>query len=342
MKIALVKSAGFGDILHAAYSLQVLKAMDENAEITWIASDKDSCFSALEGLIGIDRQIILPLRDRSFFNLARYFKAARLLQAHEFDLVFDLQHELRNAFFAYLAGKSGHIFSSLKAQVWGFDKNCTWSKCASCFYSHKLALELLNSYTREHKLKEVSYFHNRIYRSLALVHRAFGRDFGEYEFRAFMASKKPLYEIENAKREDFIILQIGSSGMAKVLDLEKLKQLLRSLEELSLPVVLTAASNVEFERAKALQSEFGCLQIAQTATWHELVRLVSSSALLIGFDTGPSHIALAQNVPSILLYGPTPAKLFTWQTPINKALQLDESFSNFSARETVDLASTLL
>ena len=43
--------------------------------------------------------------------------------------------------------------------------------------------------------------------------------------------------------------------------------------------------------------------------------------LVIGSDTGPTHIAWAMNIPSITLFGPTPGYRNTKVTKINKVLE---------------------
>ena len=45
--------------------------------------------------------------------------------------------------------------------------------------------------------------------------------------------------------------------------------------------------------------------------------------LVIGSDTGPTHMAWALNVPSITLFGPTPGYRNTYITSINKIIESD-------------------
>jgi len=57
----------------------------------------------------------------------------------------------------------------------------------------------------------------------------------------------------------------------------------------------------------------------------EIKALVSSSDLVIGGDTGITHMAWAMNVPSITIFGATPAKRNAFETDINRLLYIDEA-----------------
>ena len=60
----------------------------------------------------------------------------------------------------------------------------------------------------------------------------------------------------------------------------------------------------------------------------ELKYVIQQSSLLIGNDTGPTHMAWALNRPSITLFGPTPIER-ALQTPINKVLQSSSKVNHF-------------
>ena len=81
--------------------------------------------------------------------------------------------------------------------------------------------------------------------------------------------------------------------------------------------------------------------------------IIANSNLLIGNDTGPTHIAWALNVPSITLFGCTPTNR-VYETPINRVLnsssvvnhyKLDKndfSIAEIEVSEIVKVAKELL
>ena len=53
--------------------------------------------------------------------------------------------------------------------------------------------------------------------------------------------------------------------------------------------------------------------------------MISQFDLVIGSDTGPTHIAWALNIPSITLYGSTPGYRNTFVTEFNKIIKSDSN-----------------
>jgi heptosyltransferase-1 len=85
-----------------------------------------------------------------------------------------------------------------------------------------------------------------------------------------------------------------------------------------------------------------------------LISLISQVDLVIGSDTGPTHIAWALNIPSITLFGPTPGYRNTYNTNINKIIESnsevnpnkidksDYSINNIKVNDISKLAQKLL
>ena len=56
---------------------------------------------------------------------------------------------------------------------------------------------------------------------------------------------------------------------------------------------------------------------------NSLIFLITQMDLVIGGDTGPTHMAWALNKPSIVLFGPTPGYRNTYASEINKIIESD-------------------
>ncbi len=68
--------------------------------------------------------------------------------------------------------------------------------------------------------------------------------------------------------------------------------------------------------------------LAPKLSLKELVAFISSMDLVIGNDTGPTHMAWAQNIPSLTLFGPTTSRMI-YETLTNLALQSSSAVDIF-------------
>jgi len=62
------------------------------------------------------------------------------------------------------------------------------------------------------------------------------------------------------------------------------------------------------------------LEITRCENFSELKELIINSELVIGGDTGPTHIAWALNIPSITIFGSTPLERNCFITEKNLAI----------------------
>ena len=96
------------------------------------------------------------------------------------------------------------------------------------------------------------------------------------------------------------------------------------------------------------------LTISNKLSIDSLISLISKVDLVIGPDTGPTHIGWALNIPSITLFGSTPGYRNTVITDVNKIIESksevnpyqinknDYSIHEISVKEIVKIAKSLL
>ena len=85
-----------------------------------------------------------------------------------------------------------------------------------------------------------------------------------------------------------------------------------------------------------------------------LISIINEVDLVIGPDTGPTHMAWALNKPSITIFGPTPSYRNTYVTDINQVIESsssvnpykidkkDESIKDISVEKILQIANKLL
>ena len=96
------------------------------------------------------------------------------------------------------------------------------------------------------------------------------------------------------------------------------------------------------------------IHILEKLSLDGLISLIAQVDLVIGSDTGPTHMAWALNIPSITLFGPTPGYRNTYITNINKTIESesvvnpskinksDDSIKNITVSDISKLAQELL
>jgi heptosyltransferase-1 len=109
----------------------------------------------------------------------------------------------------------------------------------------------------------------------------------------------------------------------------------------------------ELEIGEWLVANSDNISLAPKMNLDQLKHYISTSSLVIGNDTGPTHMAWALNVPSIVIFGLTPVEQ-AFQTPLNRVIKSnspvnhrkidksDFSIRNIDAMRIVELAQELL
>ena len=292
MKIAIVRLSAIGDIVQSMIVLQFIKKKFPDTSIDWFV---DNQFAALlDDCIEIDNVIKLDIKKiKQNKSLILLFKTLRKLQTLEkYDCVFDLQGLIKSAVITRFIPARDRI---------GFDKNSTRERFASYFYSKKY---------------QFPYHENVVMRYVNIVASALDIPVTEREIKY----KKPFFNLlSNKAKKDkpSILIVLGASFDSKIYPVDKYAQIANALQA---NFVALWHSKKEFEMAERLQSLSEGLSIIKCENFSELKQLVINSDVVIGGDTGPTHIAWALNIPSITIFGSTPLERNCFITNKNLAI----------------------
>ncbi len=297
-RIALVRLTALGDVIHTAASLQFIKAALPDAHISWFVEEKFA--EILAHNPQIDRIVPLDLHSlKKERSLSKIISLRRRIEAAgPFDLVIDVQGLIKSALVARFAGK----------RVAGLDRHSAREGIASILYSRRYPVDCADIAPM---------------RFARLIAQALEIDIG----REMMERKAPYLfcdpERDRAKIEAFfdsrrpnVLLVTAASLASKTYPAARWIDVVRGLEECN--VLLVAGSTDERRTAKRIAAESSA-RLLPPMDLDTLKYSVGRCDLLLGGDTGPSHIAWAMNRPSILLFGATPTAMMM-QTPINLAL----------------------
>lgn len=321
-KIAIARLSALGDIINSAVVLQFIKQNYPDVTIEWITEE---VFAPLLTLLP-ELSAVHTINLKKVKNLSLFIETLqKLRKLNNFDIIIDMQGLIKSAVVAKIIGKNTH----------GFDKLSTREPLATLFYK---------------STSHISYESNVIKRNTFIVSDAL-----DFEITDTMIdNKKAVFPIEKKyslpSDKKNIAFVIGASWQSKIYPKELIATVCNALE---LNAYIIWGSEEEKESAQWIVKNSSYASVAPALNLPELVSYISSMDLLIGNDTGPTHIAWAQNIASITLLGPTTTRMI-YETKINRGLKSpstvdilkidknDFSIKEISSENIISLAKELL
>ena len=301
MKIAIVKLSALGDIVHAMVVLQYIKKSNKNIEVDWIVEENYK--ELLEFHPEINNVHVINIKKakmkKSFSLLFNNLKKVRKLGPY--DLVIDMQGLIKSAIVSRLIRSKVTL---------GFDKTSSRESIASLFYN---------------KTFNYGYSENIIHRNFALMD--FG--IGLKDRKQAIDNKLPfLYagqkysniNLSNSKKN--ILLIPGASHISKCYSGRYLAELTTLIDANYLVIWGDLKEKKMAEEIKIISP---AVNICEKLSINSLISLISQVDLVVGPDTGPTHIAWALNIASITIFGPTPGYRNSYATKINRIIESDST-----------------
>ncbi len=329
MKICIVKLSAMGDIIHAMVALQFIKKELPDCQIDWIV--EDGFKSILTNNPHIDN--ILPVNLKSIKkNKSEIFTQLKLLKEYSknnYDVVIDAQGLIKSAIVSKIVGN--RVVGSF---IGGFDKDSIREGVASWFYNTKVY---------------IPYEKNAILRNIKVLCEPLKIKVS----KGNIINKKPFLFSSKYKKlkESKIVFVVGASKENKIYPKEKFLEIAQRLDK---EIVVVWGNDEEYAIALWLKERSSLISKAPKGTLEDLKATIQNANLVIGGDTGPTHIAWGLNIPSITIFGNTPEHRNTYITKINQVikshsdvdpLKLDKndfSIRDIKASDIVEIAKKLL
>lgn len=331
MKIALVRLTSLGDIILAMATLQVIRRRLPGCRITWVADRRFA--DILDHQPDIQQVLRIDLRGlRKQRPLAAALSAEyhRLAGYGPFDTVIDLHGMIKSAAIAAILGDNRY----------GFSRTMRKESLAGLFYDHAIPVPLEQP---------------AVCRYATLAAHGLGLDFQPSD----LTPPRPylFWGAEDGEATDgyfsrerrTIIFVAGTSAGYKNYPPEKFALLADLLGE---NILVCHGNQQELATAQRIAELSSHVRVLPSLTLNQLKAAVGRADLIIGGDTGPTHIAWACGVPSITLFGATPVcicpternRIITTTSAVNlrKPDPRDDSVSRIPAEEIARLARDLL
>jgi heptosyltransferase-1 len=330
MKIAIVKLSALGDIVHAMVVLQFIKKHYQKIDIDWVV--EEGYRELLEFHPDINKLHVVYIKKakqkKSLYLFLNELRKVR--QFGSYDLVIDMQGLIKSAVISRL------ISSPITL---GFDKSSIRESIASIFYN---------------KTFKYGYDENIIERNLNLIKFSLGFVFDQEEIQhklPFLHSSKKylITKLSNIKKN--ILLVPNASSKSKCYPVIKFAELTTMLDANFLIIWGNQEEKIIADEIKVLSPN---VNICEKLSIDSLISLIKQVDLVIGSDTGPTHMAWALNIPSITLFGPTPGYRNTYITNINTIIESDSkvnplkinkkdySIKDINTRDIVKISEKLL
>jgi len=294
MKIAIVKLSALGDIIHSMIVLQFIRVKYSNIKIDWIV--EKSFVQILENNPDISNILPVELKSikKSKKNIFTQIKFIKQYSNNNYDMVIDAQGLIKSSLVAKL----------LKGKITiGFNKYSIKESIASIFYN---------------KTVSIGYDQNIIKRNIKLFSEALDLTITQND----ILEKKPfLYSSSKILLPSYdVVFVIGASKENKIYPKENF---LKLATKLARKILVVWGNESEYQDALWLSEKCSYCILDTKGSLDELKYKILKAKLVIGADTGPTHMAWGLNIPSITIFGNTPAYRNTYITPINKVVKSD-------------------
>ena len=267
--ILFVKTSSLGDVVHNCPAVSDVARALPDARIDWVVEEPFAGIAAMHRAV----RRVIPVAVRrwraalwqpSIWSEIGAWRCA--LRAESYDAVIDTQSLLKSAVITRTAVGIRHGLDRASAREW----------LAPLFYDVRHAVPRgLHAVERNRRLA-ASALHFSLEKSV------------DYGLRA------PAVE-----KSRYVVLLTMTSRADKLWPEARWIELAR---ELRMPAMLPWGSEAERSRAQRIATAIGGTAIPRRLAADELARLFAAATLVIGLDTGLTHLAAALDVPTVGIY----------------------------------------
>ena len=305
MKIAIIKLSALGDIVHAMIVLQFINKQYPKSEVDWFVEKRFKRVLENNPHINQIHQVSLKSvnKSKSLFLIWKELRKIRKLS--KYDLVIDMQGLLKSALIAQ------KIPSNLTL---GFDKDSLRESLAAKFYNQTY---------------KIDYAKNVIERNLAVVEYAIKLPIKKediYHKLPFLYSSREYSFDCISIAKNTVLLIPGASYHSKIYPVEQYARLTKQIDANFLVIWGNEEEKLLAEQIKLISPN---VNVMNKLSIDKLISLITQVNLVIGSDTGPTHMAWALNIPSITLFGPTPGYRNTLVTKINRIIESESEVNPY-------------
>jgi heptosyltransferase-1 len=294
-RILIVRLGAMGDVIHGLPAVTALRSAFPEAKLGWLIEERwAELLCTLRTPRSGPRSTQRPLVDRIHTVSTKQWRAAPLsvqtwerigatlsdLRSERYNIAIDLQGAVRSSLLARWSGAP---------VIYGFAQ--PRENLASMFYTRQVIA------AGDHVVEQ----------NLSLAEAVAGRPLTvpAVEFpHDIDAEQECGLWLKKHGVEEFALLNPGAGWGAKQWPAERYGHVARQLSEDGLKSFINSGSGEE-DIARAVEAASGGAAEIFAGSLTRLIALTRRARLLIGGDTGPTHLSAALGVPVVGIFGPT-------------------------------------
>jgi heptosyltransferase I len=308
-RILLIKLSAIGDVVHTFPLLNKLRQRYPQARIDWLVTPALAELLADNPAISNVTEFVRDEWSKPW-RLAPYASAARLiaqLRAVQYDLVLDLQGQLRSGVFAFASGAPVRIgfdrprasrWQALQRKIPDEARRHAWQGAREgsfLAYTHHVDLPTLDMHPVDRYLR---------------FGAALGLDTKSADFAFPIPAEATnridalldYYEIAKSR---LVVMAPGTNWPTKQWRADAFAEVARHFLGKKFAVALIGSGGEHELCAEIAKLAPGTINLAGETTLAELAALIRRGAICVSNDSGPMHMAVALDRPVVAVFGPT-------------------------------------
>jgi heptosyltransferase-1 len=276
VRILIVKTSSMGDVVHALPMAADIARVRPDATIDWVVEEAFAAIPRMSRHIATVHSVALRRWRNALLAAATRaeVRAARTaLRARGYDVALDAQGLLKSAWIARWSG----------ASIAGFTSDAARERWAALFYQHRFDIpRTLHAVAR--------------CRALGAAALGYAID-GPPRFDVAAGSKPAL-----AVQDGYAVLLTNASRLTKLWPNDRWIEVERWLADRGMLSVLFAGSEAEAARARQLAERMRRAVVAPASALEAVAASLAGARIVVGVDTGLSHLAAALGRPTVAIY----------------------------------------
>jgi heptosyltransferase-1 len=295
MKVLVVKTSSMGDIIHSFPAIEDARRARPDIVFDWCAEEAFAGIAALHPAVRIVHKVALRRWRKALLDGSTWREAAGLrkgLRAENYDLVIDAQGLLKSALIARQAG----------APIAGYDRAGAREPSAALFYDQRYSV-------------------SRALHAIERTRRLFGLalDYEPDLSRLDSGIVSPGSDVGSGPERSAFLLH-GTSREDKKWPVADWIETARLLVERKMTPIATWANEREHGVAEAIAAAVPQTVLVPKSPLMEIAARLGQAALVIGTDTGLTHLANAYGLPTVAVFLTTKPSLAGPLGPYSQSL----------------------